>query len=91
MGSLSMCGGFPDISAPGFLALCQKVTGQIIKLKRETHKAEDLIYLITLKLQFENLWKMHIGFVILSSEGDEGKPECKLFFEQCCIKFSHER
>ena len=55
VGSVLMCGGFPDISAPGFLALCQKVTGQIIKLKRETHKAEDLIDLIMLKLPLENL------------------------------------
>lgn len=36
-----MYGGFLDISGPRFLALLQKVTGQIIKLKHETHKEED--------------------------------------------------
>lgn len=55
VGSVPMCGGFLDISAPGFLALCQKVTGQIIKLKCESHKTEDLIDLTMLKLQLENL------------------------------------
>lgn len=50
-----MYGGFLDISAPCFLALWQEVTGKIIKLKRETHKAEDLTDLIILKLQLEDL------------------------------------
>lgn len=55
VGSVPMCGGFLDISAPGFLALCQKVTGQVIKLRHDTHKAEDIIDWIMLRLQLENL------------------------------------
>jgi len=48
VGSVTMS-GFPDITTPGFLALCQKETGLIIKLKCETHTAEDLTDLIMLK------------------------------------------
>lgn len=48
-----MYGGFLDISAPGFLALWQKVTGQIIKLKRENHKAENPTDFIIFRVQLE--------------------------------------
>lgn len=50
-----MYGGFLDISAPAFLALWPKVTGQIIKLKSETHTTENPTDFIILRLQLENL------------------------------------
>lgn len=50
-----MYGGFLDNSAPGFLALWPKVTGQIIKLKCGTHKAENPTDFIIFRFQLENL------------------------------------
>lgn len=88
-GSVPMCGGFLDTSTPAFLALCQKVPGQITKPKRETHEAANLIDFIILRLQLGDLSEK--SMLDLYSSVEKMMKEslsAESFSEQYCIKFS---